>query len=145
MSTLTASSHSSASTSSRKGLRVALWSVQILLGLAFGMAGFMKSTTPIAELGQKMPWVNEVPDWLVRFIGVSELAGGLGLILPSATRIKPALTPLAALGLVTVMVFAAGFHLSRGEAGLPINVVLGALAAFVAWGRWKAAPIAPRG
>jgi putative oxidoreductase len=71
--------------------------------------------------------------------------GALGLVVPSATRIKPWLTPLAGAGLLTVMILASLFHLSRGEANLaPINVVLGALAAFVAWGRWKKAPIAPR-
>ena len=79
---------------------------------------------------------------LVRFIGVSELAGAIGLILPAATKIKPTLTPLAALGLLTIMILAMAFHLSRGEAqALPINMALGGLAAFVAWGRTKKAPI----
>jgi putative oxidoreductase len=78
---------------------------------------------------------GDVPRWLVRFIGTSELLGALGLILPAAMRIKPALTGFAALGLLTIMVLAALFHVSRGEFGmLPINSVLGALAAFVAWG-----------
>jgi len=128
-----------------KALNVGLWIVQVLLALAFGMAGTFKSTAPIAELAQKMPWVGQVPAALVRFIGVSELAAALGLILPSATRIKPVLTPLAGLGLVLVMVLAAGFHLSKGEVhALPINFVLGGLAAFVAWGRLRKAPISPR-
>jgi putative oxidoreductase len=73
---------------------------------------------------------------LLRFIGVAELAGGLGLILPAATRIRPMLTPLAALGLATIMTLAFVFHIQRGEwDALPVNAVLGALAAFVAWGR----------
>ncbi len=128
-----------------RGLHYALWAVQILLALAFGMAGVMKSTSPISELAQKLIWPGAVPAALVRFIGVSEFAGALGLVLPSATRIKPALTPLAAGGLVVVMVLAAGFHITRGEMGaLPINGTLGALAAFVAWGRSRKAPIAPR-
>jgi hypothetical protein len=110
------------------------------------MAGVMKVGAPLAQLGAKMAWVNAVPAGLVRFIGASELAGALGLVLPASTRIKPSLTPLAALGIVLIMVLAAGFHISRGEAaqGVPMNLILGGLAAFVAWGRWKKAPISPR-
>jgi putative oxidoreductase len=122
---------------------ILLWLVQILLACAFGMAGFMKSTQPIESLAQSgMVWAAQVPVALVRFIGVSELLGAVGLILPAATKIKPSLTPLAALGLLTIMILAMAFHLSRGEAqALPINMVLGGLAAFVAWGRTKKAPI----
>jgi putative oxidoreductase len=88
---------------------------------------------------------GDVPRWLVRFIGTSELLGALGLILPAAMRIKPVLTGFAALGLLTIMVLAALFHASRGEFGmLRVNSVLGALAAFVAWGRLKKAPIPAR-
>lgn len=128
-----------------KVLRGALWTVQVLLALAFTMAGVMKATQPIEALAAQMPWAGDVPAALVRFIGVSELLGGIGLVLPSATRIQPRLTPIAAAGLVLVMILAALFHASRGEwGGLVPNAVLGGLAAFVAWGRWKAAPIAPR-
>jgi len=126
-------------------VNIALWIAQLLLAAAFGMAGLMKSTQPIATLGQSMGWVNAVPPALVRFIGISELAGAIGVVLPALTRIKPGLTPLAAGGLLLVMLFAAAFHTSRGElSALPINMVLGALAGFVAWGRIKKAPIAPR-
>ena len=80
----------------------------------------------------------------LRSISLSVLAP-LGLILPSALRIKPKLTVAAAIGLLTVMVLAAGTHLMRGDlVGTPPSVILGALAAFVAWGRAKAATIAPR-
>jgi hypothetical protein len=128
-----------------RALHVSLWIVQVLLAAAFGMAGVMKTTTPIAELAQKMVWPGVVPAALVRFIGVSELAAAIGLILPAATRIRPMLTAAAGAGLVVVMVLAAGFHISRGETQMvPINVTLGALAAFVAWGRGKKAPISPR-
>lgn len=130
---------------SRKGLHLALWVVQGLLAAAFGLAGVMKTFTPIAELATKLPWVASAPEALVRFIGLSELAGALGLVLPALTRVKPGLTALAASGLLVVMVLAAGFHVMRGEAQLMApSVVLGCLAAFVAWGRAKAAPIAPR-
>jgi putative oxidoreductase len=128
-----------------KFLHRSLWAVQIVLGLAFVMAGSMKTSTPYAELAQKMAWVGAVPEGLVRLIGISELLGGLGLIVPAATRIKPWLTPLAAAGLVVVMVLALGFHLSRGEVSvLPVNLVLGLLAAFVAWGRTWKSPVRAR-
>ena len=124
-------------------MHILLWIVQVLLAVVFAMAGFMKSTQPIDSLVQNgMVWAGQVPVALVRFIGVSELLGAIGLILPAATKIKPSLTLLAALGLLTIMILAMAFHLSRGEAqALPINMVLGGLAAFVAWGRTTKAPI----
>lgn len=126
-------------------LNISLWVVQVLLAVAFGFAGAIKATAPIADLIEKMAWPGAMPEGVVRFIGVSELAAALGLTLPSLTRIKPGLTPLAAAGLVVVMVLAAILHVTRGELGsLPANIGLAALAAFVAWGRWKMAPIAPR-
>ena len=109
------------------------------------MAGVGKSTAPIAELAPDLPWVLDLPELVVRFIGVAEFAGGLGMVLPAVTGIRPVLTSLAGLGLALVMVLAAGFHAMRGE--LPIigvNAILGALALFVAWGRYKKAPIPPR-
>jgi putative oxidoreductase len=124
-------------------MHILLWVVQVLLACAFGMAGFMKSTQPVDALVQGgMEWAGHMPLAMVRFIGISELLGAIGLILPAATKIKPSLTPLAALGLLTIMILAMAFHLSRGEAqALPINMVLGGLAAFVAWGRTKKARI----
>jgi putative oxidoreductase len=128
-----------------KGWNVALWIVQVLLAAAFGMAGIMKTTAPIAELAQKMVWPGAVPAPLVRFIGASEFAAALGFILPAATRIRPRLTPLAGTGIVVIMLLASIFHVTRGEfQALPFNLVLGALAAFVAWGRFRKAPIAAR-
>jgi putative oxidoreductase len=136
---------SNGNVSASKGLHIGLWVVQGLLAFAFIGAGLMKSTAPIEQLQANMPWMSGEMGKLVRFIGVSELLGGLGLILPTATRIKPILTPLAALGLATIMVLAAATHGSRGEFGaIGVNVVLGGLAAFVAWGRFKKAPVAPR-
>ena len=130
---------------SSKALNITLWVLQVLLAAAFLMTGLMKLGTPIAQLAQSLPWVNDVPAALVRFIGLAELAGGLGLILPAVTRIRPNLTPLAALGLVAVMVFASLFHITRGEAMMvPMNLVLAALAGVIAWGRTRKAPIQPR-
>ncbi len=126
-------------------MKYGLWIVQVLLALAFVAAGVMKLTMPVDQLAQNMVWVSAVPVWLVRFIGLAELAGGLGIILPALTRIQPHLTPLAGAGLVLVQILAIGFHLTRGEFSyIVVNIVLLALAAFVAYGRWQVAPIAPR-
>lgn len=128
-----------------KGLNIALWIVQVLLGVAFLGAGFMKATTPIADLATKMSWVPVVGEAMTRFIGVSELLGGIGLILPAATRIQPKLTGIAGAALALVMVLAAGTHVYLGEFGvIGVNVVLGGLAGFVAWGRLVKAPIQAR-
>jgi hypothetical protein len=128
-----------------KAWHVTLWIVQGLLAVLFGFAGFLKTTKPIPDLVQLLVWPGAVPAGLVRFIGLSELAGAAGLVLPALTRIKPVLTPLAATGLVVVMVQAIAFHVSRGELhALPINITLGALATLVAWGRFGKAPIRAR-
>ncbi len=121
------------------------WIVQSLVGVAFTMAGVMKLSTPYDALAEQMSWVPHVPAMAVKLIGLVEVAGGLGLILPSVFRIMPGLTPLAAAGLVLTMIAAAGLHISIGEAAhIAPNLVLGSLAALVAWGRHKKAPIAPR-
>jgi putative oxidoreductase len=128
---------------SSKGLHIALWIAQVLLFLAFMGAGGMKLTTSAEQL-LKYDATQSIP--LTRFIGVCEVLGALGMILPAATRIRPGLTPLAALGLFTIMVLAAGHHVMRGDiaTAFPVVGTLGALAAFVAWGRAKKVPIAPR-
>lgn len=124
---------------------IGLWVAQVVLALMFGMAGVMKLMTPMDALATQMAWVGESPELLVRFIAVAEIAGALGMILPAATRIMPFLTPLAGVGFAVIQVLAMGVHLMRGELGiLPINLVLLALALFVAWGRWRKAPITPR-
>lgn len=122
-----------------------LWVAQVVLALLFGMAGFIKLMTPIDALALQMAWVEGAPAALVWFIAIAEIAGALGVILPAATRIMPFLTPLAALGFVVIQVLAIGVHIVRGEpAILPMNFMLLAVAAFVVWGRWRKAPIAPR-
>jgi uncharacterized membrane protein YphA (DoxX/SURF4 family) len=130
--------------SNSKGLNIGLWIVQGLLALAFAMAGSMKLSTPYADLVQKMAWARHTPEALVKFIGVMEVAGALGVILPAATRIMPFLTPLAATGFAVIMILGGALHLSLGEAPIA-DVILCGLAAFVAWGRFRKAPITPRG
>jgi uncharacterized membrane protein YphA (DoxX/SURF4 family) len=130
---------------SGKGLHVTLWVVQALLAVFFVMVGYSHGLMPYDEVAQQATWMNQVPRALGRFIGYAELAGGLGLILPAATRIKPWLTPLAALGLAIIMLLAIPFHIVRGEASVIwLHTLFAALALFVAWGRWRKAPIPPR-
>ena len=124
---------------------IGLWVAQVVLAIMFGMAGVVKLMTPMDALGAQMAWVGDSSELLVRFIAVAEIAGALGMILPPVTRIVPVFTPLAGVGLAVIQVLAMGVHLMRGEFGvLPVNLVLLALALFVAWGRWRKAPIAPR-
>ena len=128
-----------------KTLNIALWVAQVLLAAMFLMAGIMKATQPIEELSQSMTWVNDFSAGMVRFIGISELLGGIGLLLPALLRIKPIFTPLAALGLFIIMVLAFIYHISNAEyQALGINLILGAIAVFIAWGRYKKAPIQPK-
>ncbi|WP_405742274.1 DoxX family protein [Streptomyces sp. NBC_00028] len=118
-------------------MNVFLWIVQAVLAAMFAMAGVMKSTQPKEKLVGQMPWRADFSQGTVRFIGVVELAAGLGLVLPAATDIAPVLTPLAATGLAVVMVLAAITHARRKEPGaIAFNTVLLILAVLVAWGRF---------
>jgi hypothetical protein len=128
-----------------KALNVALWSVQGLLALTFVGTGIWKLVTPISELAGKMPWMGQVSPGFLYLTAALDMLVGLGVLLPSLTRIKPRLASLGALGGVALMTGAIVFHVQRGEAAnTPFNFFLAALAAFVAWGRYGRAPIAPR-
>lgn len=136
----------SATTSPSRALNVGLWVAQAMLAFAFVGSGLMKLTTPHEALAAQMRWAADAPSFLPLFIGAAELAGALGLLLPAATRVQPRLTPIAAACLTLVMVLAAATHLMYGELFMLVpNSVLGALAAFVAWGRSGPAAISPRG
>jgi len=116
----------------------ALWVVQGLLALLFLFAGGMKLVLPIEEMTKQMP----LPGLFLRFIAVAEVLGALGLILPGLLRIRPGLTPLAAAGLVIIMIGATVLTLSAGGvASALIPLVVGLLSAFVAYGRWRLAPL----
>ncbi|ROO87976.1 DoxX-like protein [Actinocorallia herbida] len=118
-------------------MNVTLWIVQGILAAMFGMAGVMKSTQPREKLVGSLPWVEDFSTPIVRLIGVVEFAAALGLVLPAATGIVPILTPLAASGLVVVMVGAIITHVRRKEPqAIVFNAVLLVAAAFVAWGRF---------
>ena len=135
------------SSHSTKALGISLWTAQILLAVLFGMSGVMKSFMPIPALvAHGINYALDLPLWLLRFIGVTELSGAIGILLPALTRIRPRLTPLAALGFTAIQVLAICFHASRGELAraLPLNLVLLSLSLFVLWGRGNRLPIRPR-
>ena len=114
-----------------------VWILQIVLAVGFLMAGAMKLTQPRAKLTPQMAWVEDFSDSQVKAIGLIEVAAAVGLILPAATDIAPVLTPLAAAGLVVVMISAAATHLRRHEAQfIPVNATLLILASIVVWARF---------
>jgi len=119
-----------------------LWTLQVLLGLFFALAsGAPKLLLPADALPMPIP----IPQAFLVFIGVAEVLGGLGLILPGLLRIRPGLTPLAASGLILVTIGATVYQLAADAPGNAVfAVVIGLLCAFVAYGRWRLAPLQPR-
>ena len=120
----------------------ALWILQALLGLFFALgSGAPKLLLPPEMLPLPIP----LPRPFVLFIGVAEVLGGLGLILPGLLRIRPGLTPLAAAGLVLVTIGATVYQLAAGQVTSALfPVAVGLLCAFVAYGRWRLAPLRER-
>jgi hypothetical protein len=118
-------------------MNYALWLVQGLLALIFLFSGAMKLVLPLEVLTEQM----RLPGLFVRFIGAAEGLGAIGLILPGLLRIRPGLTPLAAAGLVIIMIGATVLTLAGGDLALAlIPLVVGLLSAFVAYGRWRLMP-----
>lgn len=123
-------------------MKYLVWIVSALLALAFLVAGGMKVVTPSDVLAAS---ANGVPVILLKIAGTAEVLGALGLILPAATRIAPALTPLAAAGLVATMVGATVTNVILGLYPVAVQTaVLGLIAAFVAWARITRVPVQPR-
>jgi uncharacterized membrane protein YphA (DoxX/SURF4 family) len=119
-------------------MNYALWIVQVVLAALFLFAGGMKLVLPL----EKLVGPVAMPGLFLRFIGVCEVLGAIGLILPGLLRIRPGLTPLAATGLVIIMIGATAITLSTGDVKMVlIPLVIGLLAAFVAYGRWRLAPL----
>ena len=125
-------------------MNIALWVLQILLGLYFIFVGVLHFIIP-PGLPAPMAWMYELSPTLHWISGTAEILGGLGLILPGIFKIQTRLTWLAAWGLVLVMIGAMVYHISRGETGnIVTNLVLLLLLAFVAYGRMRLRPLTDR-
>ena len=123
-------------------MNLVLWIAAAVLAVAFLAAGAMKLTQPKEKLAQSgMGWTEDFSPAAIKAIGALEVLAAIGLIVPAALDIVPDLVPVAAVGLVVLMLGAAVTHLRRKESQMVVvNVVLIALAAFVAWGRFDAQP-----
>ncbi|MGN6733587.1 MAG: DoxX family protein [Candidatus Binatia bacterium] len=118
-------------------MNIVLWIVQTLLALLFLFTGGMKLIMPIEEMTQQIP----MPGLFLRFIGVCEVLGGLGLVLPWLLGIRPGLTPLAAAGLVIIMIGATATTILTGQIAISLlPFTVGILCLFVAYGRWRLTP-----
>jgi len=121
----------------KSNMNVALWIVQGLLAALFLFAGGAKLVLPLDQMVGPVA----LPGWFLRFLGVAEVLGALGLVLPGLLRIRPGLTPLAAAGLVIIMIGATVITLVGGMVAVALmDLVVALLAAFVAYGRWRLAP-----
>ena len=115
----------------------ALWLAQFLMFVAFAVAAWMKTMTPISKLAATWPWTGQLPRPVVRGLGLIDLLGGAGVFLPALLGILPQLTVPAALGCVALQLSALAFHISRREIkATPANIVFLATASFISWGRW---------
>ncbi|GAA3427776.1 DoxX family protein [Streptosporangium sandarakinum] len=123
-------------------MSLVLWVFQALLAVLFLIAGGLKIVAPLEAISGLMPWVEDFPRLQVAGIGIIEVCGAAGLVLPGMTRIAPVLTPLAAIGFVILMAGATVTHLGRGEAHLiGGNLAVIVIAAIVAWGRLRSWPL----
>ncbi len=122
-----------------------LWVLQVLLAVFVTATGAIHFVLP-PNLPAPLQWMYDLSPWLHAITGAAELLAAMGLILPGLTRIQPRLTPLAAFGLMLVMLGAIVFHILRGEIGNAVlNVVVAGLAAFVAYGRWRISLLSDQG
>jgi uncharacterized membrane protein YphA (DoxX/SURF4 family) len=118
-------------------MNVVLWVLQVLLALVFLFSGGSKFVMSIEDMTKQIA----LPGLFLRFIGVCEILGGLGLILPGIFRTKTWLTPLAAAGLAITMIGANIIAFQLGPLAAVLPLITGILCAFVAYGRWRARPL----
>src|SRR5437870_9712256 len=122
-------------------MNIALWVVQVLTAVAFGGHGFLLVSGP-QRMGERVPWIRALPTPFVRVLGILEILGAIGVVVPAATGVLPLLTVAAAGGLVAMMLLAMLFHVTRREwPNIGLNLVLGALAFAVAYGRLVIEPL----
>jgi len=119
-------------------VNIILWILQVLLCLFFVFSGAIKFFIPADEMAKNMPSYLSLN--FIYFIGVCECLGGIGLVVPWLTKIKPGLTPLAAIGLLIIMIGATVVSVPMGIGTAAIPGVTGLLCAFIAYGRMKASP-----
>lgn len=132
-------------TTSAKALNISLWIAQILLASTLLFGGATKLFRPIEDVSTMWPWTGQIPIELVEFTGIIDLLGAVGLILPALFRIKPILTPAAAIGTIILMICASIFHISRGETSQIVpNIIFAFIGVFIAWGRLKNIPISEK-
>ena len=125
-------------------MNILLWVLQVLLAVFVTFTGVIHFVLP-PNLPAPLQWMYDLSPSLHAITGTVELLAAVGLILPGLTRIQTRLTPLAAFGLVLVMLGAIVFHISRGEIlNAVLDVVVAALAAFVAYGRWRISLLSDR-
>jgi uncharacterized membrane protein YphA (DoxX/SURF4 family) len=123
-------------------MKATLWVLQVLLGLLFVFAGVMKFVMPVEEMTKQMP---SMPGAFLHFIGVAEVLGGFGLVLPGLLKIATGLTPLAAAGLIVIMIGATVITAQTASVGQAmVPAVVGILLAVVLYGRWRIAPLPSR-
>ena len=119
-----------------------LWGLQLFLALAFLAHGVLLLFPPAAIVDQMNA---ALPRWFQVFVGVAEVLAAVGLTIPGLTRIQPWLVPAAAAGVMIVMISATVFHVARGEmSSAATTLLLLAMATFVAYMRWRTAPIRSR-
>ncbi|MFI5490857.1 DoxX family protein [Micromonospora echinaurantiaca] len=115
-------------------MSVFVWTLLGVLAAWITLSGLLKLTQPKEKLGARFPWMHDAPHGLVWFIGVVEILGAIGLIVPRATGIAPILTPLAAAGLAILMLLATGLHLRRKETAFAmLTTVYGLICVLTAW------------
>ncbi len=126
----------------QKKVRVALWIAQAVVAALFLFAGSMKFVMPAEAMTQGAP--IQLPVWFIHFIGVAEICGALGLVLPTLLRIRPDLTPIAAGGLVIIMSGAVWISLMMAVSAAVVPFTVGVLLVAIAYGRAQVAPVTPR-
>jgi hypothetical protein len=122
-----------------KTLNIWLWVAQVILALSL-LSGAIMKFMPIEKIAPIMAWMGQLPPLTVRLLGVIDLLGAIGLILPPLLHINPKLVPITAIAICVLMICAIVFHVSRGEASvIGVNITYVAIAAFIAWGRFTKA------
>ena len=125
-------------------MNILLWVFQVFLAFQFGMGGVLHFTLP-PDLPPTFAWIYDLSPGMHLFTGTVEIAAALGLILPGLTKIQTRLTPLAAAGIVPLMIGAIAFHIPRGETqNAVMNLFALLVAAFVAYMRFKKLPLAQK-